>query len=93
MSRFDKRAELASIIGLVLQCVLFGLFIVLFSRSNSPATLAAGWHFLCGAGVWLLILIELYQQRLARQQRQELEGLSLPIELIPNPARDLRSLS
>lgn len=75
MSRFDKRAELASIIGLVLQCVLFGLFIVLFSRSNSPATLAAGWHFLCGAGVWLLILIELYQQRLARQQRQELEGL------------------
>lgn len=75
MHRADKRSEIATLIGLVLQVVFFGLFLVLFRQNNSPATLAMSWYFLAGTGLWLLIFIELYQRRAAWQQRNELEDL------------------
>ncbi len=75
MHRADKRSETAALIGLVLQVVFFGLFLVLFINNKSAATLAASWHFLAGAGIWILIFIELYQQRSAWQQRDELDDL------------------
>jgi membrane protease subunit HflK len=75
MHRADKRSELAAVVGFTLQAFLFGLFLILFMVNNSVATFAESWHFLAGAGIWFLIFIELYQQRLAWQQRVEVEEL------------------
>jgi len=75
MQRVDRRAEVACIIGICLQGLFFGLLLVLFKSNNSPATLAESWHLLAGVGIWLMIVIELYQERLAWQQRRELEDL------------------
>jgi regulator of protease activity HflC (stomatin/prohibitin superfamily) len=75
MHRADKRSELAAVVGFTLQAFLFGLFLILFMLNNSVATFAESWHFLAGAGIWLLIFVELYQQRRAWQQRVEVEEL------------------
>jgi regulator of protease activity HflC (stomatin/prohibitin superfamily) len=75
MHRADKRAELAAFLGFGLQAVFFGLLLVLFKINNSAATFAESWHFLAGAGIWLLVFVELYQRRLAWQQRTEVEEL------------------
>jgi regulator of protease activity HflC (stomatin/prohibitin superfamily) len=75
MHRADKRSELAAVVGFALQAFFFGLILILFKLNNSPATLAESWHFLAGAGIWILIFIELYQQRQAWQQRVEVEEL------------------
>lgn len=75
MHRVDKRSEFAAILGLLLQLLLFGLFLILFKSNNSPATLAESWHLLAGVGIWILIFVELYQKRLATQQRNEVEDL------------------
>jgi modulator of FtsH protease HflK len=73
MHRADKRSEIAALIGLALQIIFFGLYLVLFNINQSPATLAESWYLLAGVGIWLLVFIELYQQRAAWQQRVELE--------------------
>ncbi len=75
MHRADKRAELAAFLGFVLQAFFFGLLLILFKVNNSGATFAESWHFLAGAGIWILVFIELYQRRLAWQQRTEVEEL------------------
>jgi regulator of protease activity HflC (stomatin/prohibitin superfamily) len=75
MHRADKRSELAAVVGFTLQAFLFGFFLILFKVNNSAGTFAESWHFLAGAGIWILIFIELYQQRLAWQQRVEVEEL------------------
>jgi len=75
MHRTDRRAERAAVIGLCLQVVLSALVLVLFNYNKSAATLAAGMHLLGGIGIWFLIVVELYQSRLAWQQRQEVEQL------------------
>lgn len=75
MHRADKRSELAAVVGFTLQAFLFGLFLILFLLNNSVATFAESWHFLAGAGIWILIFVELYQQRRAWQQRVEVEEL------------------
>lgn len=73
MHRKDKRAEQISIAGLILTIITAGILLALFKANNSPATLAAFWFTLAGVNVWLISFIELYQQRLAIQQREELE--------------------
>jgi len=75
MHRTDKRAEIAALIGLGLQVLFFGLLLVMFQVNRSPATLAESWHFLAGGAIWIAIFIQLYQQRMAHQQRNELEDL------------------
>lgn len=75
MQRVDKRAEISAVAGLVVQGLFFGVFLILFKRNNSAATLANAWFMFAGLGIWLLVWIELYQQRLASQQRQEMESL------------------
>ncbi len=75
MHRIDKRAEYTALVGLILQLICFGLLLVLFRVNRSSATLAESFHFLAGIGIWALIFIELYQARLASQQRAEIQDL------------------
>ncbi len=76
MTIVERRGEYIALTGLILQGVLFLVLLVLFNVNNSAATLCEAWHLLGGIGIWLLILVELYQHRLAIQQRQEAEELA-----------------
>ncbi len=75
MRRQDRRAERVAIVGLLAQLIFAGVLLALFRANNSPATLSASWFLLIGCGIWLITFIELYQRRLAIQQREELEEL------------------
>ena len=75
MQRIDRRAEYTALVGMILQLICFGLFLILFKVNNSAATLGESFHFLAGVGIWALIFIELYQARLASQQRIEIQDL------------------
>lgn len=76
MTIVERRGEYIALTGLILQGMLFLVLLVLFKVNNSAATLCQAWYLLGGVGIWLLILVELYQHRLAIQQRQETEELA-----------------
>lgn len=75
MHQADRRAEIASLIGLLVQGLFFAVLRILFAYSHSAAVLVESWHLLAGVAIWFLIIIELYQSRLAWQQRREAEEL------------------
>jgi len=76
MAIMERRGERVALVGLILQGLLFLALLVLFRVSQSPAVLCQAWFLLGGVGIWLLIFVELYQNRLAVQQRQETEELT-----------------
>ncbi len=73
MKLSPKRAELLSLIAFVLQ-ILFSLLVLLVSAQvYSPALRIEAWHFLGGTGIWLILLLQFRQMRLAREERLDAE--------------------
>ncbi|MCK4627579.1 MAG: hypothetical protein KAT56_01175, partial [Sedimentisphaerales bacterium] len=73
MKLSPKRAEVLSLIAFVLQ-VLFSLLVLLVSAQvYSPALRIEAWHFLGGTGIWLILLLQFRQMRLAQEERLDAE--------------------
>jgi len=73
MKLSPKRAELLSLIAFVLQ-ILFSLLVLLVSAQvYSPALRIEAWHFLGGTGIWLILLLQFRQMRLAQEERLDAE--------------------
>ena len=73
MNLSPKRAELLSLIAFVLQ-ILFSLLVLLVSAQvYSPALRIEAWHFLGGTGIWLILLLQFRQMRLAQEERLDAE--------------------
>ncbi len=70
-----KRLETTALFGLLLQLVFLCIAYWLYSTSGSRAVLAQTWFFAPGVLLWLVVLLHGRQQRLARQEREELEEL------------------
>ncbi len=71
----DRRGEGVAAAGLFVSVLGFTLLALLGGSLSSAAIFAAGWHLLGGAGIWLLILVQLHQLRLLDQERFELAEL------------------
>jgi len=70
-----RRAELASLAGLLLQSAGTLLVLLLGMANNSPAVWAEGWHWLGGVPIWGLLLLVFHQKRLEALERLELDEL------------------
>ena len=73
MKLSPQRAERLALTAFVLQLVFFGLAYYVGLRANSVAVLIEGWHFLGGAGVWLVLVLQFRQRRLAEEERFDAE--------------------
>lgn len=71
----DRRPEAVSIFAVLVHVILFVVFLLLSFNTNSAGILAASWYLLAGAGVWMLALVALHQQRMVRLEHLEEEEL------------------
>ena len=70
-----RRAELASLAGLLFQAVGTGLVFLLGLAGNAPSVGAESWHWLGGIPIWVLLLLVFHQRKLETQEQLELEEL------------------
>ena len=68
-----KRAEILSLIALVLQALFFLLLLLVGSGVNSLAVKIEAWHFLGGTVIWLVLMVQFRQRRLAQEERLDAE--------------------
>jgi len=68
-----RKAELLSLVALVLQLLFFLFCFLLGQRVNSLAVKIEAWHFLGGGLIWLILLIQFRQKRLAEEERLDAE--------------------
>lgn len=68
-----RRAETLSLLALFLHVLLFLLVLFLSSRANTLAGTIAAWHFLGGTIIWLMMLLQFRQRRLAEEERLDAE--------------------
>lgn len=73
MKLSSKRAEGLSLVAMLLHGIFFLLLFLLAQRNGSPGTQVEAWHFLGGAAVWLVLLIQFHQRRLAEDEQLEEE--------------------
>jgi len=73
--RTYRRAELASLAGLVLQLGGFGLVFLVALAGYSPSVGAEAWHWLGGVAIWVLLLLVFHQKRLEALEQLEVEEL------------------
>ncbi|MFQ5493928.1 MAG: SPFH domain-containing protein [Phycisphaerae bacterium] len=74
----DRRAQWASLAGLLLQALLFGVVLAvgLWSETRSDAMVAGARHLLGGVLIWLILLIVFTQRRRSRLEDLETEQLT-----------------
>ncbi len=70
-----RRAELASLAGLLLQAAGTGLVFLLGLAGNAPSVGVEAWHWLGGVPTWVLLLLVFHQKKLETQEQLELEEL------------------
>ncbi len=68
-----KRAEILSLLAFFLHLLFFLLVLFLSSRVNSLAGKITAWHFLGGTIIWLMLLLQFRQRRLAEEERLDAE--------------------
>ncbi|KPK77044.1 MAG: hypothetical protein AMJ79_04635 [Phycisphaerae bacterium SM23_30] len=68
-----RRAELLSLAALLLQALFFLLTLFISYRTGSPAVRVEAWHFLGGTGIWLILLLQFHQRRMAEEERLDAE--------------------
>ncbi len=73
MKLSSRRAEVLSGIALVLQLLFFLLVFLIGYRVNSLAVKIEAWHFLGGVAIWLILLLQFRQRRLAEEERLDAE--------------------
>ena len=70
-----RRAELASMGGLLMQTLGVVLVLLLGAASRSPAVSFESWHWLGGIPVWILLWVFFYQKRVESVEHVELDEL------------------
>ncbi|MFC1782107.1 hypothetical protein ACFL02_00810 [Planctomycetota bacterium] len=68
-----RRAEFLSLAALVLQSSFFLLTLLISSWTGSAALRVEAWHFLGGAIIWLILLLQFHQRRLAEEEHLDAE--------------------
>lgn len=68
-----RRAEILSLLAFFLHLLFFLLVLFLSSRANTLAGTIAAWHFLGGTIIWLMLLLQFRQRRLAEEERLDAE--------------------
>jgi modulator of FtsH protease HflK len=70
-----RRAELASLAGLLFQAVGTGFVFLLGLAGDAPSVGAGAWHWLGGIPIWVLLLLYFHQKKLEALEQMELEDL------------------
>jgi len=73
MKQSPRRAEVLSLIAFVLQLLFFVLMLFVSAGAGSLAVAIGAYHFFGGAGIWLILLLQFRQQRLAQEERLDAE--------------------
>jgi len=68
-----RRAEILSLLAFFLHLLFFLLVLFLSSRVNTLAGTITSWHFLGGTIIWLMLLLQFRQRRLAEEERLDAE--------------------
>jgi membrane protease subunit HflK len=68
-----RRAEILSLLAFFLHLLFFLLVLFLSSRVNTLGGKIASWHFLGGTIIWLMLLLQFRQRRLAEEERLDAE--------------------
>jgi modulator of FtsH protease HflK len=68
-----RRAEILSLLAFGLHLLFFLLVLYLSSRTNTLAGKITAWHFLGGTIIWLMLLLQFRQRRLADEERLDAE--------------------
>ncbi len=63
-----KRAEAVAIFGLCLQLVFAGVVLGIAAWSKAISCMVVSWQFILGVPFWLMVLLQLYQQRRAEEE-------------------------
>jgi len=73
MKLSPRRAEVLALIALGLQLLFFLLMLLVGARTNSLAVKIEAWHFLGGSIIWLILLLQFRQKRLAEEEKLDVE--------------------
>ena len=73
MKLSPRRAEVLSLLAFCLQIGLFLLTFLIAYFTNSDAVRVEAWHFLGGSIIWLLLLLQFHQRRLAQEEKLDAE--------------------
>jgi len=75
MNVSPRRAEIVSLWAFIIQGLFFFLILLVSSRgfSNSLAVEVEAWHFLGGSIIWLILLLQFRQRRLAQEEQLDAE--------------------
>ncbi|MBN2375672.1 MAG: hypothetical protein JXD22_04685 [Sedimentisphaerales bacterium] len=68
-----RRAEVLSLIALVLQTLFFIFAMLIANKAYSLAGRVVAWHFLGGVGIWLILILQFRQRRLALEEHLDVE--------------------
>jgi len=71
MKLSQKRAETLALLALVVHVLFFLFTLWISATTNSLAVHVEAWCFLGGAGIWLILLIQFHQRRLAQEESLE----------------------
>ena len=71
MNLSPRRAEIVSLWAFIIQGLFFFLILLVSSQgfSNSRAVGVEAWHFLGGSIIWLILLLQFRQRRLAQEEK------------------------
>lgn len=75
MTGIDRRGEVAALFGGLMSLLGAVVLVILAIWSESASVWAAAFQMLGAAGVWLLALIQLHQQRLVKEEQLEVAEL------------------
>ena len=75
MNVSPRRAETVSLWAFIIQGIFFFLILLVSSQgfSNSLAVRVEAWHFLGGSIIWLILLLQFRQRRLAQEEQLDAE--------------------
>ena len=75
MNVSPRRAEIVSLWAFIIQGLFFFLILLVSSQgfSNSRAVEVEAWHFLGGMVIWLILLLQFRQRRLAQEEKLDAE--------------------
>ncbi len=75
MTAIDRRGEVAALFGAILSLVGAVVLAFLAILSESAGVWTAAFQMLGALGIWLLVLIQLHQQRLVKEEQFEVANL------------------
>jgi hypothetical protein len=68
-----RRAEVLSVVALLLHVLFFLLTFWISAYANSLGCLGEAWHFMGGVFIWVLLILQFRQRRLAQEEQLDVE--------------------